>query len=117
MAWRRGTEEKFPPRLREFREEDWPPVPGECLGHYSGCGELGCREFCGQACYEHLARDYPDRPEMLANARRADAFTRYHQTRLAFLGEDHPDWLTEYFENDLHEDIRYAHVRGPGGPA
>ena len=124
MAWRKGTEEKFPPRLRSFREADWPQVPGECLERYSCHGEGydgPCAprpgESCGQLHLEALARDHPDRPEMLANARRAHAFARYHQARLAFLGTDHPDWVAEYFENDLFDDICYAHAGDPGGLA
>lgn len=74
-------------------------------------------EFCGQACYELLARECPDRPEVLAAAKRADAFTRYHQARLNWLGEDHPGWLGEFFDGDCHDEIRYAPLRGPGGVA
>jgi hypothetical protein len=61
-------EETFPGPLAEFAAEDWPPVEGECLGHYACRGEgyeAACAprpgEFCGQACYESLARDFPDR--------------------------------------------------------
>jgi hypothetical protein len=32
MAWRKAAD-PFPAPLREFREEDWPPVSGEHLGH------------------------------------------------------------------------------------
>ena len=124
MAWRKAGPDPFPAPLRVFREEDWPPVEGECLGHYP-CRSQGyavdCRpepgDPCGQACYVMLARDYPDRPDVLAAAKRADAFTRYHQARLAWLGEDHPDWIDEFFDGDRHGDIRYAPFRGPGGVA
>lgn len=34
MAWRKHAE-IFPAPLREFREPEWPPVPGECLGAYT----------------------------------------------------------------------------------
>jgi hypothetical protein len=74
-------------------------------------------EPCGQACYELLAREYPERPEVLAAARRADAFTRYHQARLSWLGEDHPGWLEEFFDGDRHGEICYAPFRGSGGVA
>jgi hypothetical protein len=93
----------FPGPLAGFREEDWPPVPGECLGHYScnhGTGyTASCSprpgEFCGQLHYEMVARDYPDRPELLARAKAADAYERYRQARLSWLGEDHPDYVEE----------------------
>jgi hypothetical protein len=61
-----------------------------------------------------LAAEYPDR---LAAARRADAFTRFHQARLAWLGEDHPEYVAELFDGDRHHEIRYATSRGPGGVA
>ena len=38
MAWRKAAD-PFPAPLQRFREADWPPVPGECLGHYSCRGE------------------------------------------------------------------------------
>ncbi len=109
----------WPPHLREFREQDWPPQEGECLGHYT-CHQLGygvpCISLdgpCGWKNYEMLARDYPDQPDMLARAKRADAWTRFHQARLAFLGEDHPRWLTEWIEGfGTYEQIRYG--RRPG---
>jgi hypothetical protein len=126
MAWRKAPGDAFPAPLRVFREAEWPPVEGECLGHY-GCrgegydGDCVPREgeFCAQACYEMLARDHPDRPEVLAAAKSADAFTRYHQARLAWLGEDHPDWIGEFFDGDRHGEIRYAPFReeGAGGVA
>jgi len=37
MAWRKAGADPFPAPLRQFREEDWPPVPGEHLGHYWCC--------------------------------------------------------------------------------
>jgi len=123
MAWRKAAD-PFPAPLRCFREADWPPVPGECLEHYSCRGngyEGDCvprpGEPCGAACYAMLARDYLDRPEVLAAAQRADAFTRYHQARLSWLGEDHPGWIEEFFDGDRHGEIRYAPFRGPGGVA
>jgi len=124
VAWRRAQGDLFPAPLRCFREEDWPPVPGECLGHYSCRGEgyeAGCvprpGEECGDACYALLARDCPDRPEVEAAARSADAFTRYHAARLAWLGEDHPGYIDELFDGDRSHEIRYAPFRGPDGVA
>ena len=99
----------FPGPLAEFREEDWPRVEGECLGHYTchGAGYgVDCvpreGEYCGQLCYESLARDYPDRPELLVNAKRSDAYTRWHQARLNWLGKDHPAYFDEFLNNDCH---------------
>ena len=122
MAWRKERPDVFPAPLRCFREEDWPAVPGEHLGHYWCCApdphpapEPG--EACGDRCYGMLARDYPGRPEVAAAARRADAFTRYHRARLAWLGEDHPDYVEELFEGDRHSEIRYAPLRGWDGVA
>lgn len=117
MAWRRGHEDQFPAPLREFREEDWPRVPGEHLGHYWCCGpapepapEPG--EYCGQRCYESLARDYPDRPELLERAKLSDAYERFHQARLNWLGEDHPLWLEEFLEGGgVRHEIRYGKDR------
>ena len=119
MRRRKRAGDLFPPRLREFREEDWPPVPGEHLGHYWCCGpypdppvEPG--EACGDRCYAMLAAGYPDRPEVLAAAKRADAFTRYHKARIAWLGEDTPAAIDEWLDNDRHHEIRYAPFRGTG---
>lgn len=116
----------FPAPLREFREADWPPVEGECLRHY-GCRGNGYSdaegrnvpcvprpgEPCGQLCYERLALECADRPEVLAAAKAADAYTRYHEARLNWLGEDHPGWIDEWLDNDRHAEIRYAPFRGP----
>jgi hypothetical protein len=93
----------FPVPLREFAESEWPPVEGECLGHYACRGqgyEVDCvprdGEYCGQLHYEMLARDYPGRPEMLARARAGDAYERFHQARLNWLGDGHPLWFEEF---------------------
>jgi hypothetical protein len=118
VAWRKAAD-PFPVSLREFHEQDWPQVEGECLGHYAchGLGyELDCvprgGEFCGQRCYEMLARDYPARPEVLAAAKRADAYERFHQARMAWLGEDHPGYLDEVIGGwQGYEKIRYAPFR------
>lgn len=118
MAWRKAARDQVPGPLRQFREADWPPVPGECLGHY-GCRSDGyagaCAprpgEQCGGACYARLASEHPGRPDILAAARTADAFTRYHQARLSWLGEDHPDYVDELFDGDRHDEIRYAPLR------
>jgi hypothetical protein len=109
----------FPPHLREFTEEDWPPVEGECLRHYA-CRDLGyaveCVSIdrpCGWRNYAMLQRDYPDQPDMLVRARRADAWTRFHQARLAHLGEDHPLYFDEFLDGfSEYETIRYG--RPPG---
>ena len=109
----------FPASLREFRESEWPAVPGECLGHYACHGrgyENDCvprpGEQCGDACYAMLARDCPDRPEVLAAAKSSDAYVRYHEARLAWLGEDRPGWLDEFIDGyQPFEQIRYAPFR------
>jgi hypothetical protein len=120
VAWRKPAKDPFPGPLREFREEDWPPAEGECLGHYGGCdrwygGATGCAPPggpCGQPCYEKLAAGYPDRPEVLAAVLAADAFTRYHRARLNWLGEDHPGYVDEFIEGCRRDDeIRYAPFR------
>lgn len=102
MAWRKASD-PFPGPLREFREEDWPEVEGECLDHYACRGrgyEQDCTprpgESCAQRCYEALARDYPGRPELLAARRRQDAYTRFRQARLNWLGKDHPMYFEEF---------------------
>jgi hypothetical protein len=105
----------FPGPLAEFHEEDWPPVEGECLGHYA-CRANGYSEdcaprpgeFCGQLCYESLARDFPGRPGLLARAKAADAYTRYRLARLNWLGEDHPAWFTEWLDGvGAEHEIRW----------
>jgi hypothetical protein len=103
--------------LQEFREADWPQVPGECLGHYSCRGEgysADCvprpGEFCGQLCYEHLAADYPGQPDILVRAKAADAYTRFHRARLAWVKGDDEAWMTEFLSSRYHE-IRYG--KGP----
>ena len=119
MRRRRKRGDLFPDGLREFREAEWPLADGECLGHYA-CRALGYElacvprpgEFCGQRCYEMLARDYPDRPEVLAAAKRGDAYERFHQARLEWLGEDHPGWLDEFINGfQAGDGIRYAPFR------
>lgn len=74
----------FPAPLREFREAEWPPVPGECLGIYACRGEgygVPCvprpGEACGDACYAMLAD-----PWQVAQARRRDALVRYRAARV-----------------------------------
>lgn len=104
----------FPAPLREFHEEHWPPVEGECLEHYACRGEgyeADCvprpGEFCAQRCYEHLAATYPHRPELLAARRRQDAHARFRQARLNWLGEDHPMYVAEFIEG-LQGDERMS---------
>lgn len=121
MAWRRRREDgRFPAPLREFREQEWPPVPGECLEHYGCQGEGYGRpcvprpgEFCGQLHYEMLARDHP---EKLAAAKASDAYVRFNQARLSWLGEDDPGWMEEWLAGQGEADaIRYG--RRPHGVA
>jgi hypothetical protein len=119
VAWRRAQPDPFPAPLREFHEEEWPPVEGECLEIYAcradGYG-VPCAprpgEPCGQACYAHLAAEYPDRPEVLAAAKSSDAYQRFHLARLTWLGKDHPDYLDEFIDAyGLFGKIRYAPFR------
>ena len=50
---------------------------------------------------------------MLTRAKRADAWTRFHQARLAHLGEDHPLYLDEFIGGfGTYEEIRYGHQPG-----
>lgn len=102
MAWRKEQPDIFPAPLREFREQDWPAVAGECLEDYAcrGNGYDGpCvprpGEACGQAHFEYLAREHPDRPDLVARATRRHAFMRYSLARQSWLGEDHPDYVGE----------------------
>ena len=122
MAWRK-TADPFPAPLRVFREELWPPVPGEHLGHYWCCGpspdpvpEPG--EVCGERCYALLACKYQDRPEVVAAAKASDAYTRFHGARLSWLAEDIGGYLDEMIAGwREHDRIRYAPFRAPGGVA
>jgi hypothetical protein len=115
MAWRKPRD-PFPAPLQQFIESEWPPIPGECLGRYAcnhGSGYTeDCAprpgEFCGQLHYEMLARDFPGRPDLLARAKRADAFTRWKLARCNWLGEDHPGWLEEFFASPGEHEIRYG---------
>lgn len=116
--WLSGGD-SFPAPLQEFREAEWPAVPGECLGHYACHGQgygADCvprdGEFCGQLHYEMLARDYPGRPGMLARAKLADACERFHRARLNWLGEDHPLWMEEFLDaSGVRHRIRYGKDR------
>jgi len=116
---RRGRRDPFPAPLREFAESEWPPVDGECLEHYACRGEgyeADCcprpGEYCGQLCYESLALDYPGRPELLARAKAADAYERFHQARLNWLGEDHPAWFEEFLNGSgARHEIQYGKPR------
>jgi len=117
--WKREPD-LFPAPLREFVESEWPPVEGECLTHYGCHGEgygTDCvprpGEYCGQLCYEHLAAEYPGEPEILARARSADAYTRFHQARLAWVEGDEEAWMTEFLSSRHHE-IRYGKRRNDG---
>ena len=116
---RRVLASEFPAPLQVFREEDWPPVEGECLRHYA-CRDAGYAADCvstggpcGWRSYAMIERDHPDRPEMLARWKRADAYTRWKQARLDWLGKDHPRWFDEFLDSREHE-IRYGKGRGDG---
>ena len=96
----------FPPHLQHFREQDWPPAEGECLGIYA-CRHLGyeteCTSLdgpCGWRTYAAFERDYP--PAVAAGLtrryRRGDAYERFNAARLAWLGEDHPLWLVVFLD-------------------
>ena len=120
MAWRKREESPFPAPLREFVPSEWPQLEGECLGHYACHGEgygADCvprpGEYCGQLCYEHLAAEYPDRPEMLARALAADRYTRFHRARLAWVKDDDELWMQEFLSSREHE-IRYGKRRNDG---
>jgi len=127
MAWRRPRD-PFPGPLAEFHEEDWPPVEGECLGHYAcdyGSGYTApCAprpgEHCGQLHHEMLARDYPGRPDVLARAARIDAFRRWKAARLGWLGEGSRGWAEEFFMGAPGEhEVCYGPLPGarPGDDA
>jgi hypothetical protein len=120
MAWRKVRPDAFPAPLREFRESEWPPVEGECLEHYS-CRANGYESDCapqpgvpcGQAHYEYLEQqEAPGRPDVLAAARRADAFTRFSAARLAWLGEEGDGYIDELIAGwNGDSEIRYAPFR------
>lgn len=114
--WKRD-DDPFPAPLREFVESEWPPMPGECLGHYACRGQgysTDCvprdGEFCAQRCYEHLAADYPDQPDILVRARASDAYKRFHQARLAWVKGDDEAWMAEFLSSRFHQ-IRYGRPR------
>ncbi len=119
--WKRD-EGPFPAPLREFVESEWPQIEGECLGHYACHGEgygADCcprpGEYCGQLHYEALARDYPDRPEMLERAKLGDSYERFHRARLNWLGEDHPLWMEEFLDGSgVRYRLRYGKGRNDG---
>jgi hypothetical protein len=60
-----------------------------------------------------LARDCPGRPDVIAAAKRADAYMRWKEARLNWLGKDHPSWLEEFVDS-LADEIRYAPFRSEG---
>jgi hypothetical protein len=100
MAWRKRAE-MFPGPLREFREAEWPPVEGECLGMYA-CRGLGYESACvsldGPCGWRFYAAPHA---EGIAEAQRSrEALTRFRQARMSWLagavGEDHPLWLDEF---------------------
>jgi hypothetical protein len=107
--WRR--QELFPAPLAEFEEAEWPPVEGECLkvyacrrGGYDGpCVPDGA---CGSRFYGALERDYPpgEAAVIAARYRRADAWERFRQARMSWLGEDHPEYVGEMIEGWREQD-------------
>ena len=114
--WKREPD-LFPGPLREFVESEWPQLEGECLGHYGCHGEgyeVDCvprpGEYCGQRSYEMIERDHPGDSAMLARWRRADAYKRFHQERLAWVKDDDEAWMTEFLSSREHE-IRYGKRR------
>lgn len=114
--WKR--EDPFPGPLAEFAESEWPHVEGECLGIFTCHGQgygTDCvprpGEECADAHYAMLARDYPDRADVVAAARRSDAYIRWKQARLNWLGEDHPGWLEEFIADNRASEIRSAPFR------
>lgn len=123
MAWRKKAEQSFPAPLQEFREAEWPPVEGECLESYACHGEGYERpcvpvpgEACGQRHYEYLAREDPGRPDVIAAAKRADAYRRFNAARLSWLGEDSEGWLEEMIAGwQIDDAIRYAPFREADG--
>lgn len=112
----------FPGSLAEFREEDWPQVPGECLGHYGCHGEgygTDCvprpGEFCGQLHYESLEQEIrADRPELLERALLGDAYERFHRARLNWIGEDSQEaWMDEFLGGSgVRHRMRYGKGQG-----
>lgn len=95
---RHRAQDVFPAPLREFREEDWPPIPGECLGCYGCLGwawgyEGECRPPLGEACGDRCYAAFPDQA---ADRRRRDALHRWRTARMGWLGEDHPAWIDEF---------------------
>jgi hypothetical protein len=105
----------FPPELCEFREEEWPPAPGECLGIYA-CRDAGyaldCVSLEGECGWRTYARLAVEDPEAIPRWKRADAFERFKAARLAWLGEDHPLYLDEFLDGfHKFEGIRYGKYR------
>lgn len=79
--------------LREFVEADWPPAPGEVM---DGCACGYCVARFGSG---HESGGYVDiEPEYAAVWRTRDAFRRFRAARLAFLGEDHPQYRNEWLD-------------------
>jgi hypothetical protein len=100
MAWRKRAE-MFPAPLREFREADWPPADGECLGIYT-CRGLGYESECVSLDGPCGWRFYADRgdDDVTRRQRQTEALIRFRQARMNWLaravGEDHPLWMDEF---------------------
>jgi hypothetical protein len=59
-----------------------------------------------------LARDHPDRPEVLAAAKTSDAYERFHRARMNWLGEDSDGYVDEMIAGwQWGDTIRYAPFR------
>lgn len=97
MRYRHRRQDPFPAPLREFVPEEWGPVPGECLGHYScrfGGYEQECVPRPGEPCGARFYEAVTD-PERVAAQRVRDARVRWRKARLAWLGPGHPDYADE----------------------
>lgn len=94
---RHKARDLVPAPLRQFREGDWPPVEGECLGRFA-CRGLGYGTDCVPAPGERCgALFYASLPAgRLAAELREDAVYRWRQARMSWLGEDHPAWMDEF---------------------
>jgi hypothetical protein len=97
---RRAKHDPWPPHLATWREEDWPPVPGECLliracqanGYEAPCAPPPGRE-CGTG-----PDDFPDRPGLAAWHRRLESQVRWAHARVEWAKAN--DW-PERAQSDL----------------
>ena len=93
--------------MLRFREQDWPPVAGETF------------ESCRCAyCAGRLGDGHDQAQDALGTYaavwRLDDAFTRFRQARMAFLGESHPDskhiWLQLAREQHSRRRIAFERI-------